>query len=85
MYHINLLLGKYTDVCLMDNRKIIGNNLKRFRNDTGWTQEKLAVRVKVSNEFICRVEKGTEYPSIRLLEEIAELLDRKLFEFFIER
>ncbi|MBS1903243.1 MAG: helix-turn-helix transcriptional regulator [Bacteroidetes bacterium] len=68
----------------MDARKIIGINIRRFRKEIDWTQEKLAVRLKVSNEFISRLEHGTEYPSIRLLEQMAKLVDHKLFEFFIE-
>ena len=69
----------------MDSRKTIGVNIKRYRKEIDWTQEKLAVRLKVSNEFICRLEKGTEYPSIRLLERMAKIMNRKLVEFFIER
>jgi transcriptional regulator with XRE-family HTH domain len=69
----------------MDTRKTIGANIRRYRTEIQWTQEKLAVRLKVTNEFICRLEKGTEYPSIRLLEKMAKLMNRKLIEFFIER
>jgi len=69
----------------MDSRKAIGINIRRFRKDIEWTQEKLAVRLKISNEFISRLENGTEYPSIRLLEKMAVIMKRKLFEFFIER
>jgi transcriptional regulator with XRE-family HTH domain len=69
----------------MDSRKAIGANIRRFRKEIEWTQEKLAVRLTVSNEFISRLENGTEYPSIRLLEKMSKLMDRKLFEFFIER
>lgn len=68
----------------LDSRKTIGSNIHRFREAIGWTQEKLAVRLKVTNEFVCRLEKGTEYPSIRLLEKMSKLMNRKLNEFFDE-
>jgi len=65
-------------------KSVIGVNIRRFRHEMEWTQEKLAVRLRITNDHICRLEKGTEYPSIRLLEKMAKLMNRKIFEFFIE-
>lgn len=64
---------------------MIGSNIRRYRKELKLTQQEMADKVEISNDFLSRVEKGTEYPSIRLLERMAELMDKQLLEFFIHR
>lgn len=64
-----------------DIRKVIGDNIHRIRIASDWTQEQLAAKLDVSTEYVCRLEKGIAYPSVRLLEEMAALMDREVQEF----
>ena len=58
----------------MHYRKIIGDNIRVFRHAKGWTQEKLAIRSKVSYEYINRVENGRVNISIDTLLRISKCL-----------
>ncbi|MDP4144894.1 MAG: helix-turn-helix transcriptional regulator [Bacillota bacterium] len=55
------------------------NNIKKFREDKGLTQEDLAGIVEVSRQTIISLEKGKYNPSIFLAYKIA-----KVFNCFIE-
>ena len=50
-----------------------GNNLKKFRNDRKLTQENLAELLGVSFQTISKWERGTVYPDIATLPDIAKL------------
>ncbi len=68
----------------MDITTIIGENIKGFRKRQQWTQEKLAVRARLSAEFISRVERKTIGISIVNLYKIAKALGVETHKFVIE-
>lgn len=58
----------------MSRLKILGENIKKYRQKKGLTQANLAVSLDLSYEYICRVERGQKYMSLRKLFELADVL-----------
>lgn len=69
----------------MDLKIILGKNIKYYRYKKGLTQEKLAEILDVSPNYIGRLERGQHSPSFEKIECLAEVLQVKAFEFYIER
>ena len=59
----------------MSRLKILGENIKKYRDLKGLRQIDLAVSLGVSCEYICRVERGQKFMSLRKLFELADLLE----------
>lgn len=53
----------------------LGNRLKYHRQLNGMTQEQMAGALNISKQHLGRVERGTSYPSLELLEHACRLLD----------
>ncbi|HZV11954.1 MAG TPA: helix-turn-helix transcriptional regulator [Candidatus Kapabacteria bacterium] len=56
-------------------RKIVGENIRGFRLLRKFSQEKLAVRAKLSQEYISFVERGIMNISVDSLCRISEALN----------
>lgn len=55
----------------MDMRKLVGTNAARIRRDKGLTQEQLAERSGLSQQYLSGLEQGRRNPTIVTLYEIA--------------
>ena len=53
---------------------IIGERLKKARNDKHFTQEKLAEKLDVSIAFLSRIERGNSHISLKRLSQICDIL-----------
>lgn len=69
----------------MKLKTILGKNVKYHRYRKNFTQEHLAELLKVSPNYIGRVERGQHSPSLEKIENIAKALGIKPFELFLER
>lgn len=69
----------------MKLKTILGKNVKYHRYRKNFTQERLAELLKVSPNYIGRVERGQHSPSLEKIENIAKALGIKPFELFLER
>lgn len=69
----------------MKLKTILGKNVKYHRYRKNFTQERLAELLKVSSNYIGRVERGQHSPSLEKIENIAKALGIKPFELFLER
>jgi transcriptional regulator with XRE-family HTH domain len=58
----------------MDMRKLVGDNLRRFRLKAGLTQEELAVKSGYSQQYLSGLEKGQRNPTIITIFELAAAL-----------
>jgi transcriptional regulator with XRE-family HTH domain len=58
----------------MDMRKLVGRNVKRVREKTGLTQEKLAEISGFSQQYISGLEQGRRNPTIVTLYELSQAL-----------
>jgi len=64
-------------------REIFAYNLKAKRQEYGITQAKLAEKVGVSTHHIAMIEIARHYPTLELVERIANTLDIEIYELFI--
>lgn len=56
--------------------------LKRLRNELGWSQQRLADESGVNKATINQVEQGKRSPSITTLESLADAMGREIGDFF---
>lgn len=52
----------------------LGENIRRKRLEYDLEQQELAGRLNVNKSFICRIEKGQQIPSVKMLNKIADIL-----------
>jgi len=65
-------------------KDIFVKNLKKYRGKSGFTQAQLAEKVNVSTHHIGMIELSRNYPTLELVERIANALDIKIYELFID-
>ncbi|MFC7053317.1 helix-turn-helix domain-containing protein [Hansschlegelia quercus] len=58
----------------MDVRRRVGLNVKRLRQEKGWSQEALAFEAKLHRTYVSGVERGVRNPTVTVLEVIAAAL-----------
>ena len=58
----------------MDMRKLVGNNCARIRKARGWTQEELAERSGLSQQYLSGLERGRRNPTVVTIYELAQAL-----------
>jgi transcriptional regulator with XRE-family HTH domain len=63
-------------------REIFASNLKVKRQNYGITQAQLAEKVGVSTHHIAMIEIARHYPTLDLVERIANSLDIEIYELF---
>jgi transcriptional regulator with XRE-family HTH domain len=66
----------------MSIRKVVGGNIRALREAVGWSQEKLAIRSKLSSDYIGRLERGNANIGIDALSRIAKALKVKEIALF---
>jgi transcriptional regulator with XRE-family HTH domain len=59
----------------MDMRKLVGRNAARLRKEMGLTQEQLAERSGLSQQYLSGLEQGRRNPTIVTLHELAVALE----------
>ena len=64
-------------------REIFAYNLKANRQKSGLTQAKLAEKVGVSTHHIAMIEIARHYPTMKLVERIADSLNIEIYELFV--
>lgn len=67
---------------MKDIKKIVGRNLKYFRFQTGLCQEKFYEKYKLNPKYMACIERGEINVSIEFLNNLAELLEKDINEFF---
>ena len=66
---------------IIDNRfKVIGRNIRKYREKKGWTQEDLAEKVDIHVSYVGQIERGLRYPSLKVLFKIADVLSIKVYK-----
>ena len=67
---------------MKDIKKVIGRNLKYFRFQTGLCQEKFYGNSKLNPKYMACVERGEINVSVEFLNNLAELLEIDILDFF---
>ena len=65
-------------------REIFAHNLKKKRRNSGLSQAKLAEKVNVSTHHIATIETARNYPTLDLVERMANALNIEIYELFID-
>lgn len=68
----------------MDARAILGWNLRRLRVAKGLSQERLALAAGIDRAYVGRVERGEENVTINVVAAVAEALEVKVADLFVE-
>lgn len=66
----------------MNIKQKFGSNVKKFRINKGWSQEKLALKAELDRSYIPSIEKGERNISIVVIEKISIALEIEIKEFF---
>lgn len=66
----------------MKKMNIVGENIRKFRQKSGITQEELALRSGLSQGYINQLELGRRNYTQKSLELIADSLSKPVIEFF---
>ena len=66
----------------MDNKKLLGKRIKEIRKSKGLTQEQLSEMIDIETSSLSGIESGRFFPSLHVLEKIADVFDVELIEFF---
>ena len=76
-------MGLYTGRDKMTNlRQILALNMKKRRNTLGFSQAKLAEKVNTAPTYIAMIELEKKFPSVEMLERIAQALEMDTTELF---
>ncbi|RWP18017.1 MAG: XRE family transcriptional regulator [Mesorhizobium sp.] len=58
----------------MDMRKLVGRNFARLRAERDLTQEAVAERANISQQYVSGLENGKRNPTVQTLFQIAQAL-----------
>ncbi|MBR1637756.1 MAG: helix-turn-helix transcriptional regulator [Treponema sp.] len=59
----------------MSLRGIFTENLKFYRKNAGLSQQQLAEKADIATNYLSEIERGLKFPSVELIERLAEELD----------
>ena len=65
-------------------RAIFGKNVRTYRTRRSWSQAQLAEYANVSINFVGDIERGNKWPHPDSLTKLADALEVKVFELFLE-
>jgi len=66
----------------MRTKKLLGARIKELRKGKGLSQDTLAERVGIDAKYLSRLEVGRSFPSLDMLERLAQVLEVELKECF---
>ncbi|RED11016.1 helix-turn-helix domain-containing protein [Parasphingopyxis lamellibrachiae] len=58
----------------MDICKRLGENVRRYRKEKGWSQEAFAHEADIHRTYISDIERGARNPTITIIEKLARPL-----------
>lgn len=64
--------------------KRVGRAIAKLRRSEGLTQAKLSELMQIEKETLSRIETGKISPTLERIEQIALILNRPVYDFFVE-
>jgi transcriptional regulator with XRE-family HTH domain len=52
----------------------LGRNLRRLRDEKGWSQEAFAFEAKIHRTYVSDIERGARNPTVMIVEKLAGAL-----------
>lgn len=65
-----------------DNKKLLDKRIKELRRNKGYTQEQLSELVGIETSSLSGIESGRFFPSLHVLDKMANVLRIQLADFF---
>lgn len=65
-----------------DTFEIVRTNIKKYRHQKQYTQEKLSELIDISHDYLRQIETGIRNPSLRTIIKIAGTLDVEVYQLF---
>ncbi len=62
---------------LVDIRERLSRNLRRLRQEKGWSQEEFAFEAGLHRTYVSDLERGARNPTITVVEKLAKALGVK--------
>ena len=59
----------------MDIRQRLGRNVRRLREEKGWSQEDYAYRAGIHRTYVSDIERGRRNPTVTIVEKLAVPLE----------
>ena len=59
----------------MDIRQCLGRNVRRLREEKGWSQEDYADRAGIHRTYVSDIERGKRNPTVTVVEKLAKPLE----------
>lgn len=66
----------------MNKKALIGQRIKELRKRRGLSQDKVAEKADTSPNYLSRMERGTENPTLDMLIKLSDALAVELWELF---
>jgi len=66
----------------MNSKELIGLRIKELRKRRKFSQDALAEKAETSSNYLSRMERGTENPTLDMLIKISEALEVEMWELF---
>ena len=63
--------------------EIFRKNLKFYRNELGFTQDKLSELSGISSDYLSEIERGKRTPSFKRMDLIAKALNIEVYKLFL--
>ena len=67
---------------MTDLRQILASNMRLYRKNLGISQAKLAEMSNITDNYVALIETGKRFPSVKMLEQIAQALQKDTLELF---
>jgi len=67
---------------MVNTKELIGNRIKELRKKKGLSQEQLSERAEITPNYLSRVERGTENPTLDMFMRLVDALEVEMWELF---
>lgn len=67
----------------MDLKKVLGSNIKHYRQLKGYSQEEFSEMLNISQQTLSRIERGINFLTAETLEKIPHILSVNTYELFM--
>ncbi|GMO53339.1 MAG: hypothetical protein Ta2G_11250 [Termitinemataceae bacterium] len=83
MFALFAVIWEYKDMKIEELKKVVGNNIKKYRKKKGLSQMEFADAVNVSYNFINDIERGKKGVSMNTFVKISDVLGLEVYKLFL--
>jgi transcriptional regulator with XRE-family HTH domain len=68
----------------MSVRLLFGKNVKKVREQKGWSQDRLSEETGLHRTYISGIERGVRNPTIEIVQQLSTALSVEIQDLFID-